>query len=89
MKHSERFALDHWLSDYPMGLDYDEVLDLIAEESDRVLTWIVAEDCPTAELIEIIESTRAQVERMLDNLLYGICLSSKTEEESIIEGAMT
>lgn len=88
MKHSERFALDQWLSDYPAKMSYDEVLDLIADESDDVLTWIVAEDCPPDELIEIIESTRTQVERMLDNLLYGICLSNKTEEESRQEGAM-
>ena len=88
MKHSERFALNQWLSEYPDGLTYDAVLERIANDDGGVTPWLMVERYAPLTLIEIIDSTRVQVERMLDNLVYGIALADKTEEESKQEGAM-
>ena len=32
MKHSERFALNEWMSDYPQDATFDEVCDLLLDE---------------------------------------------------------
>lgn len=87
MKHSERFALNQWLTNYPENKSYAEIIDLILAESDKVLSWVFA-GFDTEDVISKIEDTRLNLESMMDNLLYGVDLAQKTEEESILEGAM-
>jgi hypothetical protein len=88
MKHSERFALNQWLSDYPADKTYDEIIDLIHEEDESVTLWERIDGYGARAAIEEIENTRYAVERMMDNLERGLPLAEKTEEESIEEGAM-
>ena len=54
---AERFALDEWLSDYPEGVSYEEVLNLILIGSDEISVWAVAESYPEYEIVEMIDAT--------------------------------
>ena len=71
MTHSERFALNQWLSDYPENMSYDEILDWLRADVDEenLCTWFVLEYLPTSEVIEIIEDTRKAFERAVDQIL--------------------
>lgn len=55
---AQRFALNEWLSDYPDGPSYDELLSMIEAGSDEIAVWQVAEDYPGYQVAEMIESTR-------------------------------
>jgi hypothetical protein len=68
MKKSERFALDQWLSDYPGGMDYAEIIGtLTAEEdlweADGFTPWELVETYPLDAVAGFIEDTRAVLER--------------------------
>jgi hypothetical protein len=54
---AERFALDEWLSDYPEGQSYEEILKLILVGSDEVTVWEVAESYPEYQIVEMIDAT--------------------------------
>jgi len=90
MKHSERLALNQWLSDYPADKTYDEIIDLIYEEDESVTLWERIEGYGARAAIEEIDNTRCAIEHMMDDLVddlvFGVCLSEKTEEESRAEG---
>jgi hypothetical protein len=93
MKHSERFALNQWLSDYPADKTYEEIIAMLTGEdnawtAEDISVWVAAENFPLAQVAEFIDDTRWNVEKMMDNLVYGIALAEKTEEESKQEGAM-
>jgi hypothetical protein len=93
MKHSERFALNQWLSDYPADMTYDEIIAMMKDEAntwrtDDIDVWVAVETFPLANVAEFIEDTRCAVEQMMDDLVFGIALANKTEEESKQEGAM-
>jgi hypothetical protein len=93
MKHSERFALNQWLSDYPDDATYEDIIAMMKDEdstwrTDGIDVWVAVETFPLANVAEFIDDTRCAVERMMDNLEYGLPLAEKTEEESIEEGAM-
>jgi hypothetical protein len=83
MKHSERFALGQWLCAYPDDASYDAVLQMVRDEDERVTVWEPLDRSPSYEVADVIEDTKIAVERMLDDLVYGVRLSDKTEEESI------
>jgi len=83
MKHSERFALNQWLWDYPDDTSYDEILQMVRDEDEEVTVWDPLDRSPSYEVADVIEDTKMAVERMLDDLVYGVRLSDKTEEESI------
>jgi hypothetical protein len=68
MKKSERFALDQWLSDYPDGMTYAEIIEaLTAEEGlwqvDDVTPWELVETFPLDAVAGFIDDTRAVLER--------------------------
>ena len=88
MRHAERFALNQWLFEHPEDATYDEVLKMIHQEDERVTVWEKLEGYPNDVIVDTIEDTKLAVEQMLDNLLCGIALRNKTEEESRAEGAM-
>jgi hypothetical protein len=56
MNKYQRFALNHFLSNYPQELDFDGVLDLIEAEDDAVLVWQPFENMKPEELVEEIDS---------------------------------
>lgn len=87
MKHSERFALNEWLSDYPQDLSFDEVTDLILDEDGSVTPWQWFETIPPAELVENIDNTRSHFECVVDGMKWGIELAQLTEEETEAERA--
>ena len=86
MKHSERFALDHFLSDYPRDLPFDEVIDLLLDEtSDAVLVERLVENHPRWSVAELIDELRVHFEHTVDDLVWGVALAELTEEETQAE----
>lgn len=85
MKHSERFALNEWLSDYPQNLSFDEVCDLLLDEDETVTPWQWFETTPRAELVENIDNTRSHFENVVDGMKWGVELANLTEEETETE----
>jgi hypothetical protein len=68
MKKSERFALDQWLSDYPGGMAYADIIGtLTAEddlwEADGFTPWEVVEAFPLNAVAVFIDDTRVVLER--------------------------
>jgi len=88
MRHAERFALNQWLWDYPDDASYDAVLQMVRGGDEGVTVWEPLDRSSSHEVANVIEDTKMTAERMLDDLLYGVRLSDKTEEESRAEGAM-
>jgi hypothetical protein len=72
MKHSQRFALNEWLSEYPRELSYDEVIDLLREEDELVAVWSWFERLPTHELIENIDNTFLHFEAVVESMQKGL-----------------
>ena len=68
MKTSEQFALNQWLSDYPVNLSYDEIITVLnnAENEwtiDEIWVWQVVEDCTLDQVAQFIEDTKQAFER--------------------------
>jgi len=76
MKHSERFALDHFLTEYPRNLSFDEVIDMILDD-----------DNEDVGLVEMINDLRQHFECVVDGMKWGIELARLTEEDSEAERA--
>lgn len=72
MKHSERFALNHFLSDYPQDLPFDEIIELILEEDEQVGVWDIAENHGRAALVEMIDDLRHHFECVVDNMMRDL-----------------
>lgn len=63
MKLSEQFALNQWLTDYPEGLTYEEVIDLMLGDEDewthdQITVWQTVEHFTLRQVVEFIEDTR-------------------------------
>lgn len=65
MKTSEQFALDQWLTDYPEGLSFDEVLALMGDEwtHDDITVWEVVEHFTLDQVADFIRDTKQHFER--------------------------
>ena len=86
MKHSERFALNQYLTEYP-EISYSEILEMLwGGNFENITPWSVVENRSGDQIAEFIDITKNDVESMMDNLVFGVCLSDKTEEESKKEG---
>ena len=85
MKHSERFALNEWLTDYPQEATFDEVCELLLDEAPAATPWQWFENTPRAELVENIDNTRSHFENVVDGMKWGIELADLTEEETAEE----
>jgi hypothetical protein len=73
MKHSERFALDHFLSRYPRDLPFDEVIDIIHDdEEDQISVWDLAENCSKYSLVEMINDLRHHFECVASNMIMDL-----------------
>jgi len=55
---AERFALDQWLTAYPEGVSYNEILEMILIGTEDVSVWSVAEGYPEYQVVDMIDSTR-------------------------------
>jgi len=81
MKHSERFALDHFLSAYPRDLPFDEVIDTIYEDdNDQIAVWDLAENCSKYALVEMIDDLRHHFECTVNNMSKDLGQLSEGEE---------
>jgi hypothetical protein len=80
MKHSQRFALNEWLSEYPRELSYDGVIDLLREEDELVAVWSWFECLPTHELIENIDNTFMHFEAVVDGMQKGLGQLEEVED---------
>ena len=80
MKHSQRFALNEWLSEYPRELSFDEVIELLREEDELVEVWQWFEHIPTREIIENIDNTFMHFEAVVEGMHKG--LGQLDEEET-------
>lgn len=85
MKHSERFALNEWLSEYPSNASFDRVIELLLNKDDSVMPWQWFENIPPSELFDNIQNTRIHFENVVDDLVWGVALANKTEEETQTE----
>jgi hypothetical protein len=72
MKHSQRFALNHFLSEYPQDLPFDEIVELILEEDEQVGVWDIAENYGRAGLVEMIDDLRHHFECVVDNMMKNL-----------------
>jgi len=72
MKHSQRFALNEWLSEYPRELSYDEVIELLREEDELIEVWQWFESIPRYELIENIDNTFLHFEAVVEGMQKGL-----------------
>ena len=68
MKTSEKFALDEWLSEYPADATYDEVIDMIHDDDERVMAWAIDESMGYA-IVERIDCTRMHFEAVVGKLI--------------------
>lgn len=68
MTHAETFALNEWLSDYPDGLTYDEVCEMLLDEDERIVVWQWFEHTPPSVLIENIDNTRCHFENTIRHM---------------------
>ena len=82
MKHSERFALSQWLSDYPDNLSYAAVMEMLLTEDDQVTVWHLVERYNADDVWKFIEDTRIAFERKVDDMTV-FCLSDLNEGEKI------
>jgi hypothetical protein len=67
MRNSECFALNHWLTDYPGNLTYQEIIDLMVGDEEEwqhelISVWEVVEDCTLRQVATFIEDTKKQFE---------------------------
>jgi hypothetical protein len=68
MKPSEAFALDSWLSYYPDGMTYQEIIEAMtdreqAHKAEHIDVWQIIEDLDYQDVAEYIEDTREHFEQ--------------------------
>ena len=68
MTNAEHFALNQWLTDYPEGISYQEIITVLSESEnewtiDNVTVWEVVENFTLDQVAEFIEDTRKAFER--------------------------
>lgn len=73
MKHSERFALDSWLCDYPTDHDYEEIIRAMYAapnnwDHPELELWEVVENFTLGQVADMIEMTRQHFERTLKTI---------------------
>jgi hypothetical protein len=68
MNTAEKFACDEWLSTYPDDASYDEVIDMIHDDDERVMAWAI-DATMGYEIVERIDCTRMHFEAVVDKLM--------------------
>lgn len=68
MKTAEHFALDEWLSEYPDGLTYIEILARLrsSKRVKHIQVWEVVEDYSLDQVANFIEDTKSHFERVTE-----------------------
>lgn len=68
MKKAEQLALDLTLCEYPEGLTFDEIMEVLRNDSQDVVTfYYLYDEIPYSDVATIIEEFKDSIERV-----YGI-----------------
>jgi hypothetical protein len=71
MTHAENFALNQWLSDYPEGKTYQEIIDMMIGDEDQwmneeISVWQTVENFTLRQVAEFIEDTKQHFENTVN-----------------------
>jgi len=71
MTHAENFALGQWLSDYPEGKTYQEIIDTMIGDEDQwmneeISVWQTVENFTLRQVAEFIEDTKQHFENTVN-----------------------
>jgi len=69
MKKSEFFAVSQFLTDWPDGLSFSEILQAIIDLDDSITCWEMVENWPADDLAEAIEMLEAAFSRAVADIL--------------------
>ena len=85
MKHSERFALMEWLSEFPDDKTYDEIIEMlnVVDWSNPDLSvWEVVESHDLSQIADFIENTRMHFESANGELISALRGAIKLAQEN-------
>ena len=75
-KLAENFALDHYLSEYPQDMEYDEIIERISsdnrdDEDDEtiIVIWEPFENHDPASVSEHINDLKDAARKLIDNVI--------------------
>jgi hypothetical protein len=69
MKKSEFFAVSQFLTDYPDGMSFSDLLSAVADGSEEITPWEMVETWSDADLAEAIEMLEAAFSRAVADIL--------------------
>ena len=85
MKHSERFALMEWLSEFPDDKTYDEIIEMLNVDdwsNPDLSVWEVVESHDLSQIAEFIENTRMHFESANGELISALRGAIKLAQEN-------
>ena len=85
MKHSERFALMEWLSEFPDDKTYDEIIEMLNVDdwsSPDLSVWEVVESHDLSQVADFIENTRMHFESANGELISALRGAIKLAQEN-------
>jgi len=69
MKKSEFFAVSQFLTDWPDGLSFSDLLSAVADGSEEITPWEMVETWSDADLAEAIEMLEKSFSRAVADIL--------------------
>lgn len=69
MKKSQFFAVSQFLTDWPDGLSFDDVLSAVADGDESITRWEMTESWSDADLAEAIEMCEMAFSRAVSDIL--------------------
>ena len=85
MKHSERFALMEWLSEFPDDKTYDEIIEMLNVDDwvdPDISVWEVVESHDLSQVADFIENTRMHFESANGELISALRGAIKLAQEN-------
>jgi hypothetical protein len=85
MKHSERFALMEWLSEFPDDKTYDEIIEMLNVDdwsNPDLSVWEVVESHDLSQIADFIENTRMHFESANGELISALRGAIKLAQEN-------
>jgi hypothetical protein len=85
MKHSERFALMEWLSEFPDDKTYDEIIETLNVDdwsNPDLSVWEVVESHDLSQIADFIENTRMHFESANGELISALRGAIKLAQEN-------
>ena len=85
MKHSERFALMEWLSEFPDDKTYDEIIEMLNVDdwsNPDLSVWEVVESHDLSQVADFIENTRMHFESANGELISALRGAIKLAQEN-------